>query len=306
MARVSPVIEEGLVRGSIAMARMRPWPASLAFGERLGDLARMLALRRRVAESQIALTFPERSAAERTRILIEHYREVGRVWVDYAHMPELVRAPIEHVAPRVRGLEHRDAAEAMGRGVILVTGHYSSFELFAALIARERPVDVVVKPLSNPRVDRLLAERRRACGLGTIPLSASVRGLLTALRAGRWLAMAADQDARQQGVFVPFLGRPASTHPGPARLSILTGAPILMGFATRFEDGRLDLTYEPPILSEDPRAPDAVRTLTARHAAVLERWVRAHPELWFWLHRRWKTQPAVNEGALDVSAPTRR
>lgn len=296
-ARLAPpahLIEEGLVRASIALARTRPWPECLALGARLGDLARAIGLRRDVATSQIAAAFPDLDAAARRRILEAHYHEVGRVWIEYAHILDLVRRPLGDVVPEVVGREHIESAAVHGRGVILLTGHYSNFDLFAAQTAREHPVEVVVKPMSNPRVDRLLAERRRAAGVGTIPLTGSVRGLIAAIRAGRWVSMAADQDARGQGVFVPFLGRPASTHPGPARLSILTGAPIVMGFVTRRPDGRFCYTWETPLVAEDPRAPDAVERLTARHTARLETWVRRHPELWFWLHRRWKTQPSAD------------
>jgi KDO2-lipid IV(A) lauroyltransferase len=294
LTRPGHFVEEGLVRATLAFARSRPWPECLAFGARLGDLARALRIRRRVAAEQLAAAFPERTPLERERILIEHYRELGRVWVEYAHMPELMRRPLEEVAVTVRGAEHLQAAADAGHGLILLTGHFSNFEMFAALTARRNGTDAVVKPMSNPRVDRLIDGLRRSVGLGTIPIG-SARGLIAALRAGRWLAMAGDQDARRQGVFVPFFGRPASTAPGAARMSILTGAPIVMGFIARRADGRVDLEYEPPMTAPDPRGPDAVRELTARHAARLEVWIRRRPEMWFWLHRRWKTQPRAGE-----------
>jgi KDO2-lipid IV(A) lauroyltransferase len=78
---------------------------------------------------------------------------------------------------------------------------------------------------------------------------------------------------------------------GPARIAIATGAPIVMGFCVREPDGRIVLEIEPPLEVEDPRAKDAVVDLTARHTARLEHWVRRHPAMWFWLHRRWKTRP---------------
>src|SRR5262249_26371726 len=111
------------------------------------------------------------------------------------------------------------------------------------------------------------------------------------LRAGRWVAMVGDQDARRQGVFVPFLGRPASTALGPARIALATGVPIIMGFVMRQPDGRMVLEIEPPLEIANPGAPDAAQRLTAPHPARLEARVRARPEMWFWLHRRWKTKP---------------
>lgn len=294
-ARLAHRFEAALVRASMAWARSRPWPACHAIGERLGALAHVLRIRRAVAAAQLAAALPGTGRAERHAILAAHYRELGRVWTEYAWMPELVRMPDDTAFGTVRGVEHLERLR--GRGVILLTGHFGPFELLGARLGRLNPVDFVVKPQSNPLVEAMLRRTREACGVGTIPLGASVRGALRALRAGRWVAMLADQDARRHGVFVPFFGRPASTPVGPARLSIATGAPIVMGFAERRPDGRLDLEVLPPMRARDPRAPDAALELTARHTAALEARVRERPEMWFWLHRRWKTAPPADGGA---------
>lgn len=90
---------------------------------------------------------------------------------------------------------------------------------------------------------------------------------------------------------MPFLNRPASTFLGPARIALATGATLLMGVAVREPDGRLRMEVAPPLDAEDPGAPDAAERLTARHVAQLEVWVRRYPEMWFWVHRRWKTLP---------------
>ena len=107
--------------------------------------------------------------------------------------------------------------------------------------------------------------------------------------------MLGDQDARRDGVFVPYFGRLASTPAGPAWLSLATGAPIVFGTCVRAPDGRYEARILPPLYPEGA-AHDAVavRALTARHTALLEREVRQRPESWFWLHRRWKT--AAPEG----------
>jgi len=287
-------VEAALVRASLVWARSRRWPECHAIGVRLGAVAHALRIRRRVAAAQLAAAFPGKSAREREAILAAHYRELGRVWTEYAWMSELVRMPDDAGFGAVRGGEHLEGLR--GRGVILLTGHFGPFELLGARLSRLNPVDFVVKPLSNPLVEAMLEAVRESCGVGTIPLGASLRGALRALRAGRWVAMLADQDARRHGVFVPFMGRPASTPVGPARLSIATGAPIVMGFAERRDDGRLDLEVLPPMTAADPAAPDAALELTARHTAALEARVRRRPELWFWLHRRWKTAPPVERG----------
>jgi KDO2-lipid IV(A) lauroyltransferase len=284
-------VEAWLARGVASAAARRPWPAVLSLGARIGDVARTLGLRRRVAEDNLERAFPEREAAWRARVLAEHYRELGRVFVEYPRLAELVHAADGVVVAEVRGVEHLDAARAAGRGAILLGAHYGNFELVGAWCGQRHPLDFVVKPLSNPRVEAMLVEQRRRAGVGQIALGSGVRRVYAALRANRWVALVADQDARRHGVFVPFLGRPASTPIGPAELSLRTGAPIVMGFTERLADGRQRLTIHPPLWPEASHDADAVRALTARHVAALETVVRANPAPWFWLHRRWKTQP---------------
>jgi len=287
---MSHALEALLARGAAAGLRALPWRSSIAAGAALGTAAGGLGLRRRVARANLALAFPKKPEAERDAILAAHYRELGRVLAEYTRMGELSALDSEAIAA-VHGLEHLESARARGRGVILMSGHYSSFELLCARLGRLHPTDVLTRRVSNPGVERWLTERRHEAGLGTISSETGVREVYGALKAQRFVAMLADQDARGHGVFVPFFGRPTSTALGPARISIATGAPILMGFTTRGRDGRHALELEPPLEAEDPRASDAAERLTARHTARLEHWVRKRPELWFWLHRRWKTAP---------------
>jgi KDO2-lipid IV(A) lauroyltransferase len=293
MKRVSHAVEAGLVHALSALFRTLPAPVALGLGAGLGDLAHGLGLRARVARDNLALAFPDRTPEARAAILAAHYRELGRVASEYPRMPAMVHAPIGAYLGGVRGVEHLERARAAGRGALLLTGHYGNFEMLGAWLGRMQPVDFVVKPLSNPHVDRWIESLRRAAGVGTLPLGAGVRGVYRALRANHWIALLADQDARSDGVFVPFFGRPASTPRGPAELAVRTGAPIVMGFGWRDADGRHQLEIG-PTLTPDPGLADpeaAVRDLTARHTAALEARVRERPEQWFWLHRRWKTAP---------------
>ncbi len=302
--RARHALETLLVRALVGGARALPWRRSLTLGRALGDGARAAGLRRRVAEDNLARAFPERGPAERDAILREHYRELGRVVVEYARLAELARSPGETRVAAVRGLEHLDAAR--GRGAILLTGHYGNFEALGAWIGQRHPVDAVTRPLSNAGVDALLARERFAAGLGTIDADSGIRRVYHSLRAGRWVAMVADQDARHHGVFVPFLGRLASTATGPARMALAARVPIIMGFVTRRADLRLELDIEPPLTAPDPRAADAAIALTALHVSRLEARVRARPELWFWLHRRWKTPPPARSRPSDDASPITR
>ena len=288
---IAHAMQAALVDGLALSIRALPWRTSLGVGAALGDGARWLGLRRRVAADNLVRAFPDRTEAERSSILVAHYRELGRVTVEYPRLGELVRSKERAVVAEVRGLEHLERAQAAGRGAILLSGHYGNIELLGAWLGRMHPVSFVVRPLSNTRVEAWIARQRTSAGVGTISANSRVREVYTGLENNEWMAMLADQDARRHGVFVPFLGTPASTATGPARIAIATGAPIIMGFVTRRDDGRVELDIEPPLVAENPRAADAAERLTARHVAILEHWVRRHPAMWFWLHRRWKTKP---------------
>lgn len=291
-ASLSEVATSRLAFGLIDGVRRMPWRKSLGWGERLGDLAHALRVRRRVAEQNLALAFPDQSASERDAILRDHYRELGRVCVEYARLPELAeRAPGEVV--ELRGAEHVRAALARGRGVVLLTGHVCNFELAGACVARQLsiPIDFVFKPLTNPVMEAWIAAQRRAAGVGLISTGASVRAVFAALKANRGVALLGDQDARRHGVFVPFFGRLTSTAIGPAAIALRSGAPLVVCFDRRLEDGRHRVEFQAPLAVDDASAPDAVERLTALHTARLEARIREHPADWFWLHRRWKTPP---------------
>lgn len=292
--KIAHRFEALLASGLIAGFRAMPWKTSLAAGAAMGDTAWRAGLRRKVAEENLARAFPEWSEERRATVLREHYRELGRVFAEYARLPELAHAPPGEVIAEIRNREILDQAHRGGGPVILMSGHFGNIELLGAALSRIHPVDFVVRPLSNPAVDRKIQRLRGAAGVGSIDASRGLRGVYRALDAGHWVAFLADQDARSHGVFVPFLGRPASTPVGPARLALATGAPVILGFTTRLPDGRHDLEIEPPLAVPDRKDLDAVERLTALHTARLEAWVRKRPELWLWLHRRWKTAPPTS------------
>ena len=297
--RFSHRLETLLLKTIVSALAGLSWPAARARGADLGAAVGALGIRRRVARENLARAFPEQPEAWRERTLAEHYRELGRVAAEYPRMAELARAPREQVFAVWEGLEHARTAAGMGRGVIFLTGHLSNFELAGAAVAREHPLAFVAKPLSNPGAEAWVSDVRRAAGLEVLPTGAGVRGVIRRLRAGGAVAMLADQDARRDGVFVPFFGTPASTPAGPAWFSLATGAPIVFCTCARAPDGRLELRMRPALVPEgDAGGLEAVRALTARHTALLEAAVRERPAQWFWLHKRWKTRPGAASATL--------
>ncbi|TMQ71403.1 MAG: lysophospholipid acyltransferase family protein [Candidatus Eisenbacteria bacterium] len=296
-------LETLLVRAIQGGVRAMSWRASLGMGAAVGELALGLGLRREVGLANLAIAFPERTPEARAEILRRHYRHLGQVACEYARLAELSAAPVGEVIAVARGLEHVEAARRLGRGVILLSGHYGTVELLGACVARHHPVDFVEKPLSNPAVDAIHARLIAEAGVGYIPLGAGARRIFHALRQNRCVALLADQDDHEQGVFVPFMGRLSSTPVGPAAIALRHGSPIVMGFITRCQDGRHEIDILPALDLAAAVGPDAARIVTAQHTACLETWVRRHPEMWLWLHRRWKTPPP--EEMADAVAAAR-
>jgi KDO2-lipid IV(A) lauroyltransferase len=188
---------------------------------------------------------------------------------------------------------HKEVTQ--GRGSIIVTGHVGNWEVAGALLAAAGlSMAAVVKRQRNPAFDARLRETRRRAGIEPIYMQDANTRIPQALREGKTVALVADQDAGRRGVFVPFLGRPASTFRGPARLALSQNVPLFFGAAVRMDAGYgsvLELVDVPPL--GDGQEVE----LTRRWVAHLEALIRRHPEQYFWFHRRWKTRPAGTTGS---------
>jgi KDO2-lipid IV(A) lauroyltransferase len=208
----------------------------------------------------------------------------------------------------VEGLEHVEAAEresATG-GVVMVTAHYGNWELACARVAAMGiPISVVYRELRQPVLDRMLlgirAAGQRSSGqpaaLEQIPMGRAGIRFVRALEAGRKVLVLLDQDARrEEGVFVSFFGRPASTRSGPLALAASRDVPVLPAFVRRSPDGRKHRLKIHAALQLEPGASDdedRLRRNVQRVTAVIEKEIRESPGQWIWTHRRWRTRPSV-------------
>jgi KDO2-lipid IV(A) lauroyltransferase len=208
------------------------------------------------------------------------------------------QAVVERTVPH--GWGEMEGALAEGKGVILVTGHYGNWEIAAATVAsRGIPIGAIVRRQGNRLVDARLNELRRRLGVETIYQSEAPSRVPRLLRRNGVVGIVGDQDARRSGVFVPFFGRPASTHRGPAVFALKLGAAVFSCVARRRpgEGVTYDVMGErvPVVRTGDLEAD--THALTADLAARLEAQVRVAPEQYFWFHRRWKTRPPGEPGA---------
>jgi KDO2-lipid IV(A) lauroyltransferase len=164
----------------------------------------------------------------------------------------------------------------------------------ARLKSQGYPMNFLVGEQTNTAVDDMMNDLRRSKGIGIISMGASMRNVLKALKQNQFVAMLSDQDAGSRGVFVNFMGRPASTPFGPASFAVRTGAALICGFIVRESPSGHRVILEPPFVPV-PGASDEEESLrlTQEYTSLLEKYVRARPDHWLWLHRRWKTKPTT-------------
>jgi KDO2-lipid IV(A) lauroyltransferase len=251
---------------------------------------------RRTAEFNLAMALPEQDAAQ---IIDGVFGSIARLLVSFARFPSIGR---ENVAEWIRceGTEHYEQAIEEGRGVLFATAHLGNWELSAfahALIAG--PMHVVVRPLDNPLIEALVARRRTLSGNWLISKTDSARTILRALKKNQAVGILVDQNAApENGAFVDFFGKPACAFTGFAKLAAVSGAAVIPGFALwSGEEQRYVLRFYPRVAMTGDAERDT-QTLQSK----LEDVIRAHPDQWLWIHRRWKTRPA-GEPALYESAP---
>ncbi len=252
---------------------------------------------RRIGLVNLAIAFPERTAAERRAILLASYRNLGRMAAECAHLAGLTLANVrtvvgfENEAYWARELPRQLATS----GILVLTGHFGNWELFAyAHGLLGHPVHLVHQTIKNPLIDAFVERMRARAGTRMLRKYGAARGVLRALEKRSLMVLPLDQNAsRRTGVFVDFFGRPASTNAGFARVAARTGVPVYPAFLVRQGTGphhRIVILPRVPFASMADRD-QAARAFTQRCTAVLEDMIRRHPDHWLWTHKRWRTRP---------------
>ncbi len=280
-------VEYWLTLAALKSIEWAPMPVARWLSRRYIGLLDLAAPRlRRTAYQNLAFALPQ---ADRAAITDGVFDSLARVLLTIAKFPSITRENADRWI-RCEGMEHFHNALRAGRGVLVATGHLGNWELSAfahALITG--PMNVVVRPLDNPLIDRIIQRRRELSGNTSISKRDIARPILKALEANQAVGMLLDHNwSADTGVFVDFFGKEACTGTGFAKLAARSGAVVIPGFALWNEsEKRHVLRFYPPV----PVTGDAARD-TAEVQAALERIIREHPEQWLWIHRRWKTRPA--------------
>jgi KDO2-lipid IV(A) lauroyltransferase len=272
--------------GVLRLVAFLPFPVLLALGRLLGlGLRHLPTSFTRIARRNLELCLPELSSEEREALLREHFASLGvglleiplAWWSSPARLARLVR---------VEGVEHLQAAVARGRGVILLTAHFTPMEMAGRTLASVAPVGFLYRPTRNEVLAYALSRYR--CGHGAHPIPKDdIRAFISALKHEECVWYAPDQSYRNKGAqMVPWFGIPAATNTLTSRLARMTGATVLPYFFRRLPGAQgYRAVIHPPFEnfpSQDPAAD------TERFNRLIEAQVRLVPEQYLWIHRRFK------------------
>ena len=273
------------------LARRCSYGRAGRLGSALGGIVwRRIPYRKEVSRDNLRLAFPAMAPGAIDAIAEGAYRGYGRalmemLWSGGAGEDDL-RAAMTLANPEVPL-----GALARGKGLVLLSGHFGAWELVVTSLPLllGHPVTAIAQPQRNRFIDRVITANRNRFGSGTVTMHRAPREVTALLREGKIVAMLGDQSGPKESTFVEFFGRPAATHRGPAAFSLRCDAPLVMFFFIRQGDGTYRAVFEEVDRSGlGGTSEEAIVELTRRHTAVLERFIRAWPDHWLWMHRRWK------------------
>lgn len=219
----------------------------------------------------------------------------GRMLIEVLYQDRLTLETVNKLVV-FRGREHLDAATAGGKGCIIATAHSGNWELLsAALSLNGYPLAAIAQKQHNKLMDRFINDQRRAPGAEVVYRS-EVRDMVRLLERGKMIGLLMDQDAHHSGVFVPFLGRLASTPAGPAAIARLCRAAVVPVFIREVACGSHEIiVHQPLTVAKTKNRSDDIYQMTLRLTEIVEAHIRQYPTEWFWLHNRWKTPPPGGE-----------
>ncbi len=277
----------------IFLFRIIPLPVRRTIAIGLAGLIYHLSLEHKlIAVHNLTRSFPEKSLNEILKIAKASYASIALTMSEFFDILYLNKDNL-HRWVSVRGLEHYEKACREGKGVLLFSAHFGSWEIgSAALAMMTKPLIFMVRLLDSPFLEDASTYVRDYCGNTSLHKDNAMRPTLRLLKKGETIKLLIDQNvAWYEGVFIDFFGRPACTTSGLATLALHTGAPVLPIFTTRMPDGKYLMEIGPRVETVNTGNRDRdVLMNTQNYTKIIEDHIRKYPEQWFWLHQRWKTK----------------
>ena len=287
-----------LILGSLWCITRLPYRWQLATGRVIGKLALHLGRRRRrIAETNLGLCFPEMPDRERQQLLSAHFASLGIALVEFALSwwgTDSKLAPLSEI----RGLEHLQSALQQGNGVILLSAHFTTLEIGGRLLARHAPFHVLYREHKNPVIEHVMGKARNRLYEKAIPRG-DLAGMLESLKKNNPVWYAPDQDhGMANSVFVNFFDVPAATLTATSRIARASRACVIPFFQRRLSGARGYALELLPPLEHFPG--DDLAADTQRISHIIEQQVTQCPEQYLWVHRRFKSRPAGEASYYDI------
>jgi len=275
--------------GILRMIALFPYRCQIFLGGVFGKLIQILSPKRqRIVDINLQLCFPEKSVAERNKIKNASFQNLGIALLEMSMCwwwsEDRLRSLVE-----IRGREHIEAVLDSGRGVILLTGHFTSLEIGGRLFTLSMPLQAMYRTQKNRMFDSYLYTRRKSYLENAISRK-NTRQMIRGIKKLIPTWYAPDQNfPNEKNVFAPFMGVQTATISASSRLAQSTGGAMLPFYPERKKDGSGYIIWIEPPLVDFPSGDD-VRDATAINASI-EKFVRLNPEQYLWAHKRFKTRP---------------
>lgn len=291
MKKFKQFLEYAMLRAIELFLCSLPLAWALKGGEVLGLLmSKILKKRQRLIVDNLSRAFPEKSDVEIQSIARQNWKNLGRTALEFVRSQDYL-TPSAAARVQWEGVEQVEAAFEKQRGVIMISFHFTNWEILGMLFQqRYKRMMAIARPIKNPFVESWIQRKRTQGGMKITLHREAVKASLRWLNAKNLVGILVDQNLYQGGVFVNFFGRPAATTTLPALLTIRTGAPVFITYTLR-DAGTFRAIFKQVVF---PNVDDEERRVIVYTQTInngLEQIIRRHPENWFWIHNRWKRQP---------------
>ncbi|TGN11184.1 lysophospholipid acyltransferase family protein [Leptospira ilyithenensis] len=278
--------------------KILPYKICLSYGVFLTKLIFPLAKKhRKIAAENLKFAFPEKSEEEIQILIKKHFRHLGHLLAHTLWAPRMTKEWLnKYLVLDEESLRIEEETKKQGVGVVLISGHLGTWEVLVQFLGIRMKGGGIYKKIRNPFVDWLLRKMRSKNGIVLVPVEESTQ-VIKMLKQGYWVGFGSDQNAGNAGIFVPFLNRQASTFVGPALMAYLTGAKMLYYSVLSGEDGKVIVRVKDLGFVDKKKFPtkdEVLRHYTELWTHTLEGEVKLFQEQYFWVHRRWRTQPKVD------------
>lgn len=292
LTKLKYYIEYSLFRIVCGWIKSKPLPGAINKYKVLGKLwYEFLKIRKKESLENLRLAFPELSENEIENLGRSVFYHFSRLGVEVVLLSNMIKYGFEHFIGHANWKVLEDAYSE-GKGVIFVVGHIGNWEILGTAISmRGLPLRTLAANIRNSLVNDFVYQHRLDSGMSVILIKESRKLIAKGIKEKAIIGLVADQDAGQTGIFLPFLGRPASTHTGAAVYALRYKVPIVYG-SSYLKDNKYHFRFERFNGNSQLKfSRENIRKITAWYTNQLENDIYKYPEQYFWLHRRWKTQP---------------